>query len=91
MLLFDRKGQSKKTRGREDTEDKLLEKVKKNKKPNKQIGKSKGKTVQIQEDAEIQNTSVPDVPSSTSKKVRYMLSPFAIYEGGQKINYCLTS
>ncbi|XP_016424469.1 titin homolog [Sinocyclocheilus rhinocerous] len=62
------KGHSENTGGREDTEHTLVEKVKKNKKSNKQTGKSKGTSVQIHEDIETQNTSVPDDPTSTSKK-----------------------
>lgn len=66
-------GHSKNTGGREDEEHTLVEKVKKNKKLNKQTVKSKGKTVQIHKDIETQNTSVPDDTTSTSKKVSYIL------------------
>ncbi len=48
-----------------------MEKVKK--KSNKQTGKTKGKRVQIHEDIETQNTSVPEDPTSTSQKVSYTL------------------
>ncbi|XP_050974425.1 titin homolog isoform X2 [Labeo rohita] len=65
---FDRKGHSKNAGGREDIEHTLVEKVKKNKKSNKQTGKSKGKSVQIHEDIETQNISIPDDFTSTSMK-----------------------
>ncbi|KAF4109440.1 uncharacterized protein KIAA2012 isoform X2 [Onychostoma macrolepis] len=64
----DRKGHSENAGGREDAEHTLVEKVKKNKKSNKQTGKIKEKSVQIHEDTETQNTSVPEDPTSTSKK-----------------------
>lgn len=66
-------GHSKNTGGREDAEHTLVEKAKKNKKLNKQTVKSKGKTVQIHEDIETQNTSVSDDTTYTSKKVSYIL------------------
>ncbi len=43
------------------------------KKSNKQTSKTKGKSVQIHEDIETQNTSVPEDPTSTSQKVSYTL------------------
>ncbi|CAM4605138.1 unnamed protein product [Leuciscus chuanchicus] len=61
-------GHSKNAGGKEDSQHALVEKVKKNKKLNKQTVKSKGKTVQIHKDTETQNTSVPDDTTSTSKK-----------------------
>uniref|UniRef100_A0A8C2C497 Uncharacterized protein n=1 Tax=Cyprinus carpio TaxID=7962 RepID=A0A8C2C497_CYPCA len=70
---FDRKGHSENTGGREYAEHMLVEEVKKNKKSNKQTGKSKGKSVQIHEGIETLNTSVPDDPTPTSKKVSYIL------------------
>lgn len=62
-------GHSKNAGGREDSQ----QKVKKNKKLNKQTVKSKGKTIQVHKDIETQNTSVPDDPTSSSKKVSYIL------------------
>lgn len=73
VVSFDRKGHSKNAGGREDIEHTLVEKVKKNKKSNKQTGKSKGKSVQIHEDIETQNISIPDDFTSTSMKVSYIL------------------
>ncbi|XP_026074539.1 uncharacterized protein KIAA2012 homolog isoform X2 [Carassius auratus] len=67
------KGHSENTVGREYAEHMLVEEVKKNKKSNKHTGKSKGKSVQIHEDIETRNTSVPDDPTPTSKKVGYIL------------------
>lgn len=73
VVSFDRKGHSENTGGREYAEHMLVEEVKKNKKSNKQTGKSKGKSVQIHEGIETLNTSVPDDPTPTSKKVSYIL------------------
>ncbi|XP_073668095.1 uncharacterized protein KIAA2012 homolog isoform X2 [Paramisgurnus dabryanus] len=61
------KGHSKNAGGTEDAEYKLLENVKKNKKINKQTGKPKRKTVQIDKNDETQNSRAFNDTSATSK------------------------
>jgi len=61
-------GHLKNAGGREDSQH-TLEKVNKNKKLDKPTVKSKSKTVQNHKDIETHNTSIPDDPTSTSKKV----------------------
>ncbi|KAK7153885.1 hypothetical protein R3I94_007291 [Phoxinus phoxinus] len=77
-------GHSKNAGGREDSQHTLVEKVKKNKKLNKQTVKSKEKTVQINKDIETQNTSVPDDPTSTSKKKKKKTEKLKIEEAEEE-------